>query len=168
MLAVFMSKKLFVAHVLAALLLVACNASKEKPDHNLAPKWQFQSYQCAFGCDPLLDGVLRQRIGQVLDFNNPGSGFDLFAECNGVLDLNESSRESSEVLRQLNNTVQPSQQFTPENSGLVQANLRTAQAICRAADGESSTFWVVSLTESEMMVYFEGASFLRFKMVDGK
>ncbi len=161
-----MSKKLFTIHFLAVLLLVACNVSKEKSDLRQASKWQFQSYHCAFGCDQLLDDVLRPRIGQILDFKNPRSGFDLFAECNGVLGLNESASENSEVLRQLNNTVPPGQQFTPDNSGLLQANLRTAQGICRAADGVSSNFWVVSLTEDEMMIYFEGASFLRFKLLD--
>ena len=146
-------------------ILLACNAAKEETISPTRTQWQFDSYSCAFGCDPMLDEVLKQRIGNVLDFKSPQTGFDLFSECGGTLSLKETNLRNEELLEQLNQTVSPDQQFTVENSGLKNSTVNTAQAVCNEQDKTSSTFWVVSLNDERMTVYFEGASFLNFKAI---
>lgn len=147
-------------------ILLACNASKDEPTGTKRMQWQFDSYSCAFGCDPMLDEVLKPRIGDVLDFNSPQSGFDLFGECGGTLTLRETSLSNKEVVQQLNQTVSPDQQFTIENTGLKNSTVNTAQAVCNEQGKTSSTFWAVSLNDERMTVYFEGASFLNFKAIE--
>ena len=38
----------------------ACNSPKKELTGTDSMQWQFQSYSCAFGCDPLIDGILNQ------------------------------------------------------------------------------------------------------------
>ena len=60
----------------------------------------------------MLDGILKARIGDVLDFKSPKNGFDLFGECGGTLSLIENTLSKDELIKQLNQTVSPKQQFT--------------------------------------------------------
>lgn len=149
--------------ILLTTLLGACNQSAIAPQ--TPTQWQFESYACAFGCDPMLDEILSRRTGEILDFNAPQNGFDLFSECKSTLKLQENAQTKEDVITQLNQTHSPDQQFTAENTGLNEPELTTAQAICHEDGRSSSTFWVVSLNEKTMKVYFEGASFLNFKAV---
>lgn len=172
-----MRKKLRLFLALASVCLVACNPpAKQSPDQSAAQlpfaqetptTWQFETFNCAFGCDPMLADVLEQRKGEVLDFNSPQNGFDLLTQCNGKLTLQETAKNNTEVIKQLNETVSPDTKFTPENTGLTDLELTTAEAICQEEGNAETftTFWVVSLTEDTMKVYFEGASFLNFKAV---
>jgi hypothetical protein len=146
--------------------LAACTSSQEVSADTIPTRWQFESYACAFECDPMLEQVLKPRLGQLLDFNAPQKGFDLFSECRGILRLNKVMLRNREVIDQLNQTTPPDQQFTRENTGLRNSTLMTAQAICHRNEKKSSTFWVVSLTGETMKVYFEGASFLDFKALN--
>lgn len=149
--------------VLLTTLLGACNQYSNAPE--TPTQWQFESYTCAFGCDPMLDEILNRRIGEILNFNTPQNGFNLFSECKGTLTLQENTQTTEDVLNQLNQTHDPSQKFTAKNVGLDQPLLTTAQAICHESGKSSTTFWVVLLNEKQMKVYFEGASFLNFKAV---
>ena len=126
---------------------------------------KFESYRCAFECDPFLDEVLSKRVGLQLDLKKPQSGFDLFSECEGYLHLRETIEPTQRVLDELANTVSPNQLFTVQNTGLPEPTTKTAHAICNVNGVESGTFRVVSLTEKTMLVYFEGASFLKFRAV---
>ena len=148
-----------------AATLGACNSSKEKSIGTDQTQWQFQSYSCAFGCDPLLDDILKPLIGELLNFESPKNGFDLFSECGGIISLIEAKSSNDELIQQLNQTVSPHQQFTAENTGLINPTLTTARAVCHENGKTTSTFWVVSLNEDTMKVYFEGASFLDFKAI---
>ena len=147
-------------------VLLACNVSKEELTDTTQTGWRFDSYSCAFECDPMLDQVLKPQIGNVLDFKSPKNGFDLFSECGGTLSLEETKLGREELLEQLNKTVSPNQRFSKNNTGLAESTLNTAQAICHENGKKSSTFWVVSLTDETMKVYFEGASFLNFKAIE--
>lgn len=146
-------------------VLLACNNSSPKPAISKSTQWRFESYTCAFGCDPMLDQVLKSRIGEVLNFQAPARGFDLFSECGGTLSLIESKMSREELLHQLNQTVSPDRQFTAKNTNLDQQTITTAQAICHEKEKTWSTFWVVSMKETTMKVYFEGASFLNFEAI---
>lgn len=168
-----MHKQLQLSFVFLSVLLVACDPIAKQPPAQLLvtqetpTTWQFETFSCAFGCDSLLADALDQRKGQVLDFNSPQNGFDLLTQCNGKLTLQETAKTNTEVIKQLNETVSPSQEFTPENTGLTDLELTTAEAICQEEGNAETftTFWVVSLTKDTMKVYFEGASFLNFKAV---
>lgn len=143
----------------------ACNSPKKELTGTDSMQWQFQSYSCAFGCDPLIDGIMKPLIGHVLNFESPKNGFDLFSECGGRISLVKTSLSNDELIQQLNQTVSPDQQFTAENTGLKNPTLTTARAVCHENGKTTSTFWVVSLSEDTMKVYFEGASFLDFKAI---
>ena len=149
--------------VAVSAVLLACNASKEESTDSTQTQWRFESYSCAFACDPMLDEVLKPRIGDVLDFKSPQNGFDLFSECGGTISLKPTKLSREELFEQLNQTVPPNQLFSEKNTGLAESTLNTAQAICHENGKSSSTFWVVSRNNQEMKVYFEGASFLNFK-----
>lgn len=151
-----------------AAFLLACNSSERASIDTIPTRWQFQSYACAFGCDPLLEQVLKPRVGEVLDFNAPQNGFDLLSECRGTLRLEKVTLSNKELIAQLNQTVSPDQKLTIENTGLEDPTLTTAQAMCKENENTSSTFWVVSLTDATMKVYFEGASFLNFQAMETK
>lgn len=152
--------------VLLSTTLLACNESKGEPKDSTQTQWRFNSYSCAFGCDPMLEEVLKPRIGDVLDLTSPKTGFDLFSECGGTLSLKVTNLSRDELLQQLNQTVPPNQRFSKKNTGLTKSTLDTAIAICNENGKSSSTFWVVSLSEETMKVYFEGASFLNFKAIE--
>lgn len=145
--------------------LLACNAPKEEFVSTTPTQWRFDSYSCAFDCDPILEEALKSRIGKVLDFKSPRTGFDLFGECSGTLSLKESRISRDELLEQLNQTVPPDQRFSEKNTGLTEPTINTAQAICSENGKTSSTFWVISLNKGTMQVYFEGTSFLNFKSI---
>ena len=160
-----MSKLHTVLICLAVAASGACNSSKEELPGKDPMQWQFQSYSCAFGCDPLLDDILKPLIGQVLNFESPKNGFDLFSECGGTISLVKTRLSNDELIQQLSQTVSPDQQFTAKNTGLKNPTLTTARAVCHDNGKTTSTFWVVSLSEDRMKVYFEGPSFLDFKAI---
>jgi hypothetical protein len=152
---------------IALIFLAACMPREAIEDQEKLPatKWQLDSYSCAFGCDPMLEEILNAEIGKQLDFNKPSEGFSLFTECNGKLNLKEQVEPSQKVIRQLNQTISPEKQFTLENIGFVEGQIRTAQAMCQEGKKTFTTFWVVSLSDAQMTVYYEGASFLNFSPV---
>lgn len=153
--------------LVAVILTCSYTPAGEALEHEkqTVTQWQFQSFTCAFGCDPIVDEILKTEIGKKLDFNNPRQGFDLFTECNDKLTLKVKVESSSDVIGQLNQTINPEQQFTPENTGLLEVKLKTARAICMGEEKAFTTFWVVNLTPDKMTVYYEGASFLNFTAV---
>lgn len=128
--AFLMLKPQTVLIVFIAAALGACYPSKEELTGTNRKQWQLQSYSCAFGCDPLLDDILKPLIGQVLNFEFPKNGFDLFSECGGTISLTETKSSNNELIKQLNQTVSPDQQFTAENTGLKNPILNTARAVC--------------------------------------
>ncbi|HEX4917120.1 MAG TPA: hypothetical protein VFV43_04405 [Limnobacter sp.] len=99
----------------------------------------------------------------MLDLDTPQSGLDLFTDCEGTLGLKPTTQTNTEVIKQLNATIAPNQQFTTENTKLDSPTLTTAEAVCSHAEGSSNIFWVISINKEAMTVYYEGASFLEFE-----
>lgn len=157
-------------NLLTALLfmtgLSACSAGLQKAYAETLSsetrKWRFEKYHCAFGCSLLFEKVVAEKIGQILDFDKPQTGFDLFTECEGKLSLKTKTVSQKVLMDQLNETIDPAQKYNSQNTGLNKRNIQTAQAICESNGKSSSTFWVVSLEPEKIIVYYEDSSFLHF------
>lgn len=132
--------------------------------HTDKHKWEFEKYNCVFGCDPSLHRLLTSELGNLLDLKNPTSGFSLFNECNGTLSLKVSRSPVLHLIKSLNQTLPVSKRFTKQNAGLNKTMANTGYAICTEANGSNrSTFWILDLSTEEMLIYYEGETILHFK-----
>ena len=126
--------------------------------------WDFESYHCVFNCNASLDELLKSELGKSLDLENPKSGFSLFDDCNGKLDLKVSGTPTESVLRELNQTVSGSKRFTKSNTGLGRSVVNSGYAVCTEENkSPRTTFWILDLSPRDMRIYYEGETILRFK-----
>jgi hypothetical protein len=155
-----MHKKSFLFLCLA--VIGVCSASTQPPAQTHKLNWVFKSYHCAFGCAPAFERELKTLQNSTLNFDETKSTFDLFNDCDGKTELHLKTQTSQQLLKALNQTLPPTQKLTPTNTQLIAKKFETGDAICVSPNNKSTRFWIVSMKNDEMIVYYEGATFLKF------